>query len=72
MNTNQNLDRILQQILVSYLTDFMPIESHKGKSVGMLLVDPQKVFNAVNHSIHLDKLNACDLNPCLDWFKLYL
>ena len=55
------------------LTDFIRLQMDKGHLVGMLLLDLQKAFGTVNHSILLMKLQAIGLsNSALSWFRSYL
>ena len=45
----------------------------KGNAVGMVLLDLQKAFATVDHSILLAKLEAiCLSNDTFKWFQLYL
>ena len=56
-----------------HLTDYIRNENDKGNFVGMLLLDLQKAFDTVDHSILLMKLKAAGLgNDILRWFSSYL
>ena len=54
-------------------TDFIKFQMDKGNAVGMVLLDLQKAFNTVDHSILLAKLEAIGLsNDIVKWFQSYL
>ena len=53
-----------------YLTDYIRSKLSEGKYVGMCLLDVQKAFDSVNHSILCQKLEAMGINSL--WFKSYL
>ncbi len=53
-----------------YLTDFMKQKISQGNYVGMLLLDVQKAFDSVDHSILVKKLEAMGISP--GWFVSYL
>ena len=56
-----------------HLIDYIRLEHDKGNVVGMILLDLQKAFDTVNHSILLSKLKACGLgNDICNWFSSYL
>ena len=56
-----------------HLTDFIRHEMDKGNIVGMILLDLQKAFDTVDHSILHTKLKASGLgNDILRWFRSYL
>ena len=55
------------------LTDFIRMEMDKGHLVGMILLDLQKAFDTVDHSILIMKLRAAGLGgDILRWFYSYL
>ncbi len=56
-----------------YLTDFIRRQIDEGKMCGMVLLDLQKAFDTVNHSIHLDKLSVMGFSSkAIAWFNYYL
>ena len=56
-----------------HLTDFIKFQMDKGNAVGMALLDLQKAFDTVDHSILLAKLEAIELsNDIVKWFQPYL
>ena len=56
-----------------YLNDFIKKEVDKGKYVGMVMLDLQKAFDTVNHSILIDKLKALGFDSTsLSWMRSYL
>ena len=52
------------------LTDYVRSEMGKGNLVGMVLIDLQKAFDTVDHSILIDKLSAIGVTS--PWFSSYL
>ena len=56
-----------------HLTDFIRNEISQGRMVGMVLLDLQKAFDTVNHTILLKKLEVLGLDSaCVKWFRSYL
>ena len=56
-----------------FLTDLIRKELDKGNYTGMVLIDLQKAFDTVDHTILLQKLKAIGLNPpSILWFQEYL
>ena len=56
-----------------HLTDYIKLENDKGNFTGMVLLDLQKAFDTVDHTILLNKLKwlgADDLT--VQWFRCYL
>ena len=56
-----------------HLTDYIKLENDKGNFTGMVLLDLQKAFDTVDHTILLNKLKwlgADDLT--VQWFRSYL
>ena len=52
-----------------YLTDYIKKQTVKGFYTGMLLLDVQKAFDSLNHSILCKKLNTMGIDP--SWFSSY-
>ena len=56
-----------------HLTDFLKFQMDKGNLIGMVLLDLQKAFDTVDHSILLMKLEALGLSQdIIRWFHSYL
>ena len=56
-----------------HLTDLIRNEMDKGNYTGMVLLDLQKAFDTVDHSIMLQKLAALGFdNKSVSWFSSYL
>ena len=53
------------------LSDFIKGEIAKGNMVGMVLIDLQKAFDTVDHTILRDKLSAIGISST-KWFESYL
>ena len=53
------------------LTDYVKGEMSKGNLVGMVLIDLQKAFDTVDHSILISKLEAIGVSS-VEWFRSYL
>jgi len=54
-----------------HLLDFIKGNNAKGLYTGMVLLDLQKAFDTVDHSILYNKLHALGVES-IDWFKSYL
>ena len=58
---------------LTYLTDYTRHGMDNGLSTGMVMIDLQKAFDTVNHSLLSDKLQALGLNNVsVSWFDSYL
>ena len=56
-----------------HLSDYIRFQHDKGNLVGMALLDLQKAFDTVDHSILIMKLQCIGLgNDVICWFKSYL
>ena len=56
-----------------YLNEYIKNEIDKGNQVGMLLLDLQKAFDTVQHTILLRKLKALGMSDhTVRWFESYL
>ena len=53
------------------LSEFVKKEVSKGRLVGLVLLDLQKAFDCVDHSILIEKLGRMGVGS-LDWFRSYL
>ena len=56
---------------LTYLTDYIKIQTSKGLYTGMLMLDLQKAFDTVDHDILCKKLKAMGIKS-VDWFRSYL
>ena len=54
-----------------YLLDLIRGNASKGQFTGMIMFDPQKAFDTVNHDILCEKLKAMGVMST-DWFSSYL
>ena len=58
---------------LSYLTDKVRTGFEKGLLTGMVLIDPQKAFDTIDHGILLDKMKCLGFsNSTVAWFNSYL
>ena len=56
-----------------YLNDYIKREIHDGKYCGMVMLDLQKAFDTVDHSILIEKLKAIGLDStAVKWMHSYL
>lgn len=56
-----------------YLSDYIKFQLDKGFFIGMVLLDLQKAFDTVDHSILKQKLQSIGLgNDIVRWFNSYL
>ena len=65
--------RYLNDTCLTHLTDFIKFQMDKGQFVGMILLDLQKAFDTVDHSILLMKIEALGFSQdAIRWFCSYL
>ena len=58
---------------LTYLTDYIRKQMDRGSLTGMVMLDLQKAFDTVDHSILLSKLTAIGLDPTsVSWLESYL
>jgi len=58
---------------LTYLTDRLRFGMDAGQYTGVVLIDLQKAFDTVDHSILAAKLHAIGVNgPAVSWFESYL
>ena len=58
---------------LTHLSDQILAASDKGCYTGMILIDLQKAFDTLDHSLLLDKLGLLNFsNDTISWFKSYL
>ena len=53
------------------LNDYIKRQTSEGKVTGMILIDLQKAFDCVDHSLLIKKLSAMGVSST-DWFRSYL
>ena len=56
---------------LTYLTDYIKTKTSKGLYTVMLMLDPQKAFDTVDHDMLCKKLKAMGIKS-VDWFRSYL
>ena len=62
-----------QLMCLSFLTDQILEGFDEGVLTGMILIDPQKTFDMINHEIFLKKLEAIVFFfQCIQLFQSYL
>ena len=60
-------------LCLSFLTDKILKGFDRGLLTGMILIDPQKVFDTTNHEILFKKLKAMGFSEgCITWFQSHL
>jgi len=62
---------IVDQKRLIHLTDHIRIQMAKGNYTGMVLLDLQKAFDTVDHTILCNKLEAMGIGST-NWFRSYL
>ena len=73
MNVSQVSVNHIRQTCLMHLTDHIKLEMDSGNHVGMIMLDLQKAFDAVNHDIALGKMKAMGCsNSAVYWFRSYL
>ena len=69
--TQEFLDK--KNILYKYLTDKVKIGFEEGLLTGMVLIDLQKAFDTIDHSILLEKMSCLGFaGKTIAWFTSYL
>ena len=73
INFNQVSALLFHDTCLTYLTDYIRHGMDNGLYTGMVMIDLQKAFDTVNHSLLSGKLRDLGLNNIsFSWFDLYL